>query len=221
MEQTKELARWSAEFGVELSSEQLGLFQTYLRELSAWNRKTNLTAIIKPQEIIVKHFLDSIACSKSIVDFATNSELLDIGSGAGFPGIPLKIVFPELTVTLLEPASKKIAFLRHMIGTLGLRSVKAIPKNLEAFAADHTNYKQFSYIISRAVNMSPMIDHCLELLSAEGRLILCRSKPFSETEERGSFEVERELSYDLPCGYGHRVLSILRYPDHVPRGTLA
>jgi 16S rRNA (guanine527-N7)-methyltransferase len=210
VEQTKELARWSAEFGVQLSLEQLGLFQTYLRELSAWNSKTNLTAITKPQEIIVKHFLDSIACSKSIVDLVTNSELLDIGSGAGFPGLPLKIVFPELTVTLVEPTSKKIAFLRHMTGTLGLRNVKAIPKTLQAFATDHTNHKKFSYIISRALDMSPIIDHCLELLSTEGRLILCRSKPFSEREELGGFEVERELSYDLPCGYGHRVLSILK-----------
>jgi 16S rRNA (guanine527-N7)-methyltransferase len=210
VEQTKELARWSSEFGVQLCPQQLELFHTYLRELSAWNSKTNLTSITQPQEIVVKHFVDSIACSKSIVDLVTNSELLDIGSGAGFPGLPLKIVFPEITVTLLEPTSKKIAFLRHMIGTLGLRHVKAIPKTLQAFAADQTSSGTFSYIISRALNMSPIIAHCLKLLTAEGRLILCRSKPFSEMEESGGLEVEQELSYDLPCGYGHRVLTILR-----------
>jgi 16S rRNA (guanine527-N7)-methyltransferase len=210
VEQTKELARWSSEFGVELSLEQLGFFQTYLRELIAWNSKTNLTAITQPREIIVKHFLDSIACSKSIVELARNSALLDIGSGAGFPGLPLKIVFPELPVTLLEQTSKKIAFLRHMIGTLGLKSVNAIPKTLQAFATDHTNHKKFSYIISRALNMSPMVDDCSELLSAEGRVILCRSKPFSEQEEFGGFQFDRELSYDLPCGHGHRVLTILK-----------
>ncbi|WP_447985434.1 16S rRNA (guanine(527)-N(7))-methyltransferase RsmG [Nitrospira sp. Nam74] len=212
MEQALELAHWSGEFGVKLSQEQLGLFQTYLRELRAWNRKTNLTAITDPQEIIVKHFLDSLACSKGLVDFSTNLELLDIGSGAGFPGLPLKIAMPELSVTLLEPASKKIAFLRHIVGTLQLKSVKAIPKTLEAFALDHTNHKKFSYVISRALNMSLIIERCLGLLSAEGRLILCRSKPLSETETPGMFEVERELSYDLPCGYGHRVLSILKRP---------
>lgn len=210
MEQTKELARWSSEFGVQLSLEQLGFFQTYLRELIAWNSKTNLTAITQPQEIIVKHFLDSIACSKSIVEFARNSALLDIGSGAGFPGLPLKIVFPELTVTLLEPTSKKIAFLRHMIGTLELKSIYAVPKTLQAFATDHINHQKFSYIISRALNMGPMLDNCLELLSTEGRVILCKSKPSSEQEELGGFQVERELSYDLPCGYGHRVLTILK-----------
>ncbi|MEP6888866.1 MAG: 16S rRNA (guanine(527)-N(7))-methyltransferase RsmG, partial [Nitrospirales bacterium] len=165
VEQTKELARWSSEFGVQLSLDQLGLFQTYLRELSAWTSKTNLTSITQPQEIIVKHFIDSIACSKSFVELLKNSELLDIGSGAGFPGLPLKIVFPELTVTLLEPTSKKIAFLRHMIGTLGLRNLKAIPKTLQAFATDHTSHGTFSYLISRALNMSPIIDHCLELLT--------------------------------------------------------
>ncbi len=169
VEQTKELARWSSEFGVQLSLHQLGLFQTYLRELSAWNSKTNLTAITQPQEIIVKHFVDSIACSKSIVELLPNSKLLDIGSGAGFPGLPLKIVFPELTVTLLEPTSKKISFLRHMIGTLGLRNIKAIPNTLQAFAADHASHGTFSYIVSRALNMDSMINRCLELLTAEGR----------------------------------------------------
>jgi 16S rRNA G527 N7-methylase RsmG len=97
-----------------------------------------------------------------------------------------------------------------MIGTLGLKSVNAIPKTLQAFATDHTNHKKFSYIISRALNMSPMVDDCSELLSAEGRVILCRSKPFSEQEEFGGFQVDRELSYDLPCGHGHRVLTILK-----------
>lgn len=208
MEQTKELARWSSEFGIQLSLEQLGLFQTYLRELIAWNSKTNLTAITQPREVIVKHFLDSIACSKSLVEL--DSELLDIGTGAGFPGLPLKIVCPGLAVTLLEPTSKKIAFLRHMIGTLELRNVKAIPKTIQALAADHTNHKTFSYIVSRAVNMSPIMDHSFELLKTGGRLILCRSKHFSENEKLGGFEVDRELPYDLPDGYGHRVLTILK-----------
>jgi 16S rRNA (guanine527-N7)-methyltransferase len=210
VEQNKELARWSSELGVQLSLHQLGLFQTYLRELNAWNSKTNLTSITKPEEIIIKHFVDSIACSKSIVKLLLNSNLLDIGSGAGFPGLPLKIVFPELIVTLLEPTSKKIAFLRHMIGTLGLRKIKATPNTLQGFATDHANHGMFSYIISRALNMDMMINRCLELLTAEGKLILCRSKPFSEDENSVEFEVESELSYDLPCGYGHRVLTTLK-----------
>jgi len=210
VEQTKELARWSSELGVELSLQQLRLFQAYLRELSVWNSKTNLTSITQPEEIIVKHFVDSIACSRSIVELLPNSKLLDIGSGAGFPGLPLKIVFPELIVTLLEPTSKKIAFLRHMIGTLGLRNIKAIPNTLQVFAMDHASHGMFSYIVSRALNMDMMINRCLKLLTAEGKLILCRSKPFSENENSAGFEVESELSYDLPCGYGHRVLTTLK-----------
>jgi 16S rRNA (guanine527-N7)-methyltransferase len=210
VEQTKELARWSSGFGVELSLQQLGLFQTYLRELSVWNSKTNLTSITQPEEIIVKHFVDSIACSRSIVELLPNSKLLDIGSGAGFPGLPLKIVFPELIVTLLEPTSKKIAFLRHMIGTLELEHIKAIPNTLQGFATDHGSHGMFSYIISRALNLDKMISRCLELLTAEGKLLLCRSKPFSGNENSAGFEVESELSYDLPCGYGHRVLTTLK-----------
>jgi 16S rRNA (guanine527-N7)-methyltransferase len=210
VEQTKELARWSSGFGVELSLQQLGLFQTYLRELSVWNSKTNLTSITQPEEIIVKHFVDSIACSKSIVELLPNSKLLDIGSGAGFPGLPLKIIFPELIVTLLEPTSKKIAFLRHMIGTLKLKNIRAIPNTLQVFATDHGSHGMFSYIVSRALNMDMMINRCLKLLTAEGKLILCRSKPFFENENSAEFEVESELSYDLPCGYGHRVLTTLK-----------
>lgn len=210
MEQTNELARWSLKFGVQLSLEQLGLFQTYLRELIYWNSKTNLTSITQPQEIIVKHFVDSIACSQSMGGLLANSTLLDIGSGAGFPGLPLKIVYPELTVTLLEPTSKKIAFLRHMIGTLGLRNVTAMPKTFQALASDYTYNGTFAYIISRALNISPIVDRCLELLTAEGKLVLCRSKPFSGNENSDRFEVDSELPYDLPCGYGHRVLTTLK-----------
>lgn len=210
VEQTKELARWSSEFGIQLSDEQLALFETYLHELSVWNSKTNLTSLTQSQEIIVKHFVDSLACINGIVIVDSNLRLLDIGSGAGFPGLPLKIAFPQISLFLLEPASKKIAFLRHMIGTLQLTNVKAIPKTLQAFAEDHGNYGMFSCVISRALNMGPIIDHCLELCAADGKLILCRSKPFSEKEELGGFEIDRELSYDLPCGYGHRVLTILK-----------
>jgi len=210
VEQTKGLARWSTEVGVQLSLQQLGLFQTYLRELSAWNSKTNLTSITQPEEIIIKHFVDSIACSKSIVELPPNSNLLDIGSGAGFPGLPLKIVFPELSVTLLEPTSKKIAFLRHVIGILELQNIKAIPNTLQVFATDHASHGMFSYIVSRALNIDTMLDYCLELLTAQGKVILCRSRPFSENETPAGFEVEGELSYDLPCGYGHRVLTTLK-----------
>lgn len=212
VEQAKELARWSADLGVPLSLDQLRLFQTYLHELTAWNRKTNLTSITQPQEIIVKHFVDSIACNKGIVDLIDDSELLDVGSGAGFPGLPLKIVCPELIVTLLEPASKKTSFLRHMIGTLHLTNVQAIPRTLQAFAAENTSERErkFSYIISRALNMTPIIRNCLKLLDSRGRVILCRSRSLPGSEDLGGLEIENELSYDLPCEYGHRVLSILK-----------
>jgi 16S rRNA (guanine527-N7)-methyltransferase len=213
VEQTGELARWSAEFGVQLSREQLGFFQIYLRELRDWNSKTNLTSITLPQEIIIKHFVDSLACSKAMVRLQKNAELLDLGSGAGFPGLPLKLAFPELTATLLEPASKKIAFLRHMIGTLELTNIKAVPATLQAFATDATQHRRYSYIISRALDMSPIIDLCWELLSNQGRLILCRSKPFRDNKMLSRFEVENELSYELPRGHGHRVLTILTRCD--------
>jgi 16S rRNA (guanine(527)-N(7))-methyltransferase GidB len=210
VEQAKGLAHWSLEFDVQLTLDQLNLFQVYLHELLAWNSKTNLTSITRPQEILVKHFVDSIACSKSMIELDNCSKVLDVGSGAGFPGVPLKIAFPQLAVTLLEPTSKKIAFLRHLIGTLELRNARAMPMSLQDFAADHANHGVFSNIISRALDMSQIIDHCLPLLTAGGRLILCRSKPFSENENAGRLEVASERSYDLPCGYGRRILTALK-----------
>lgn len=210
VEQTQRLAQWSSELGVQLSDDKLALFNTYLSELTAWNKKINLTAITEPQHILIKHFLDSILYSKGIVGRGTNSELLDIGSGAGFPGLPLKIVYPDLSVTLLEPTAKKIAFLRHLIGTLGLTKIKAIPQTLQSFAADNTNRKVFSYIVTRALNIRPMVDHCLRLLAGGGRLILSRSKVLEDNEMQDGLEVENAYAYELPYEYGCRVLTILR-----------
>ncbi|TAJ07613.1 MAG: 16S rRNA (guanine(527)-N(7))-methyltransferase RsmG, partial [Nitrospirae bacterium] len=105
--------------GVPLSRALADQCSVYFRELQAWNDKTNLTAITDEREIAVKHFLDSLVCSKAL-DHPEQARVMDVGSGAGFPGLPLKLMHPELDMTLLEPSQKKTAFLRHVIGTLEL-----------------------------------------------------------------------------------------------------
>ena len=218
MEQAKELAHWSAQFGVSLSSSQLDLFNIYLRELTAWNKKINLTSLTHTQEIVIKHFVDSIACAHNIRSIPGNS-FLDVGSGAGFPGLPLKIVYRDLNLTLLEPTSKKAAFLLHIIGTLQLNDAKVASETIQGFAEKKAYTKKFSHIMTRALDISSAIQHCIELLQDGGRLFLYRSKSLAELEYFNNFRVESEFFYDLPCGYGKRVLTVLKRSDDVPRGT--
>ncbi|NJN70131.1 MAG: hypothetical protein HC801_07560 [Nitrospira sp.] len=99
----------STNIGITLSSEQVRLFIEYLRHLQTWNRSINLTTIISDEEIVVKHFVDSFAALNA-VSINSGSRLLDVGTGAGFPGVPLKIVRPDLSITLIEPSHKKLPF---------------------------------------------------------------------------------------------------------------
>src|SRR5574338_1509745 len=111
----------STEIGVPLSSEQVQRFMIYLRQLQFWNQSFNLTSISLDDEIIIKHFVDSLAALRA--DIKIGARLLDVGTGAGFPGIPLKIARLDLNITLIEPASKKSSFLRFIIGLLRLENV--------------------------------------------------------------------------------------------------
>src|SRR5574337_1146117 len=111
--------------GLDLSPPQVAAFRTYAAELAAWNLKFNLTAIKNPAEVEIKHFLDSLTCLLAIraARHSSNFTLIDVGTGAGFPGIPLKIACPEMRLTLVESVGKKVAFLEHVAGRLGLNQV--------------------------------------------------------------------------------------------------
>lgn len=192
--------------GIDLSTDQIASFDFYLRELQEWNAKTNLTAIDDRDEIIVKHFVDSMLSGQALFRKTQRTTVLDVGSGAGFPGIPLKIACPELHVTLLEPNQKKISFLRHMVGSLALEDVKVVSKTLQEISSLESYSHSFHNVISRAFNVLASVHFCRPLLNKEGRVILCRSKSLGHTIP--SFTLN-ELSYELPAGYGSRVLSIL------------
>src|SRR6266852_5892401 len=112
------------QLGLELGEQQLDQFLRYQQELLEWNTRINLTAITDPEEVLIKHFLDSL--SLLLVYDRPAVRLLDIGSGAGFPGLPLKLVRPQWRVTLLEATGKKVAYLRHMVETLQLEGVEAV-----------------------------------------------------------------------------------------------
>jgi len=181
----------------------------YYQELLKWNSKMNLTAIKGVKEIAVKHFLDSLACSKALA-LQGQASLLDVGSGAGFPGLPLKILHPQLSLTLLEPNEKKTSFLRHIIGTLHLSSAAVISKNLRDLAGAATKPGKFSCIITRAVSAAQILPSFVALLGERGRVILCRTKPLDVDPGRHGLTVTRELDYELPYGFGHRILTVLQ-----------
>jgi 16S rRNA (guanine527-N7)-methyltransferase len=157
---------------IEIDKRKTEKFATHAIELMKWNQKTNLTAIIDPFEIAVKHFLDSIVPVKII---PSNASLLDIGTGGGFPGIPLKIILPSLSVTMIDASRKKVSFLKHIIRTLELKNIDAFHIRAEEFANKPGVKNKFDVIISRALSsMTSFAMTALPFLNKEGAIIAMR-----------------------------------------------
>jgi len=203
------LIEGTAIFGIKLDQNQISSLVSYYRELDRWSQKVNLTAIHDTKEIAIKHFIDSLLYSQAL-ERRKNALLLDVGSGAGFPGLPLKILAPELHMTLLEPNEKKTSFLRHIIGTLDLKDVSVISKNLRDFSRMTAQHGRFSYITTRAVEAMQVLPFSSVLLEEQGRVVLCLAKPLDRDPAEYGFKLSRELNYELPHGCGHRVLTVLQ-----------
>jgi len=135
-------------FDLDLDRHHTELFAAHAKELLHWNNTINLTTITDPFEVAVKHFVDSLAPAKRI---SPGASLLDIGSGSGFPGIPLKIVLPSLAVTLIDASRKRVNFLKHVIRTLKLGGIEAVHIRAEDLADDPAYRKRFDTITSRAL----------------------------------------------------------------------
>lgn len=157
------------DLGVQIDREKIEQFSIHALELMEWNRKINLTAITDPKAIAVKHFLDSIAPAPMI---PRNASLLDIGSGGGFPGIPLKILIPSLSVSMIDASRKKVNFLKHIIRRLELENIGAVHVRAEELAEKPEFQVTFDVIISRALSSMPdFIDLALPLLDKKGVII--------------------------------------------------
>jgi len=144
------LAHGAQRLGLELTPEQLDSFELYYRELTEWNQRVNLTAIIDYEEVQVKHFLDSLTLAP-VLPSQAGLHLLDIGTGAGLPGLPLKILYPGLRLTLVDSVAKKTAFLRHLVGRLGLEGVEVVTGRAEDLARQEAHRERFEVVVSRGV----------------------------------------------------------------------
>ncbi|MDM8518040.1 16S rRNA (guanine(527)-N(7))-methyltransferase RsmG [Desulfobacterales bacterium HSG16] len=164
-----------------VNREMAGMFAEHADELALWNRKTNLTAIVNPADVAVKHFIDSVAAAPFI---PPDSFVLDIGSGAGFPAIPLKVVLPSIKVLMIDASRKKISFLKQVIYRLKLDRIEALHIRAENLACkNQTNRKNLNYenafdvIICRAFsNLDSFIDMALPLVSEKGKIIALKGK---------------------------------------------
>jgi 16S rRNA (guanine527-N7)-methyltransferase len=158
--------------GLTLTQRQRQAFHLYHKELVSWNTRFNLTAITDSEGIQIRHFLDSLSCLLAIGDVGRGQSLIDIGSGAGFPGLPLKIVQPAFRLTLLEATGKKADFLRHMVNLLDLRDVTVIHARAEQIGRDPLHREAYDWVTARAVAAMPtLVEYLLPLCRLGGHCL--------------------------------------------------
>ncbi len=173
---TELLAKGAAELGVPLTELQLHKFRTLANELQKWNNKINLTAVTADEQIVVKHFLDSLTLRQVIGE---TGRLLDLGSGGGFPALPLKIVLAELEVVSVDAVAKKIMFQRHMGRLLALQGFTAIHERGERLVQDYSGH--FDWVVSRAfADLASFVRLALPLLKEDGRIIAMKGSRGAE-----------------------------------------
>ncbi|GFI37625.1 ribosomal RNA small subunit methyltransferase G [Lachnospiraceae bacterium] len=190
------------ELSLTFSERQIKQFEDYYRILIEWNHVMNLTAITEYEEAVEKHFIDSLSIINA-VDFSEIFNIIDIGTGAGFPGIPLKIAFPDINITLLDSLNKRVKFLNEVIEQLGLNNINAIHGRAEDYAKQKEYREQYDLCVSRAVaNLSTLSEYCLPYVKINGLFIPYKS---------GDIDVELEKSEHAVSILGGVVSDVIRF----------
>ena len=175
---------------IELSEKQAEQFEQYYEMLIAKNEVMNLTAITEFEEVVQKHFIDSVMI-KEVRELGDNEKWSDVGTGAGFPGIPLKIVYPQLQVTLLDSLNKRVKFLQEVVDALGLEQVEALHGRAEEYAKKVEYREQYDCCVSRAVaNLASLSEYCLPFVKVGGAFVPYKSGKIQEEIEAAGKAVE-------------------------------
>lgn len=209
--------------GIELTETQLAQFRTYFEELVEWNEKMNLTAITDQSSVYLKHFYDSISAA-FYLDFTKQMKVCDVGAGAGFPSIPLKICFPQIEVTIVDSLNKRIQFLEHMSTKLGLSGVQFVHARAEDFGQSEHREK-YDLVTARAVaRLSVLAELCVPLVKNGGLFAAMKaaSAPDELKDAEGALEklgVKKENVYSflLPIEESERHIQVFRKFKTTPK----
>lgn len=201
------------EKGINLSSEQQQQFESYFQLLISWNKKVNLTAITDREEVVIKHFYDSLTPS-FFFEFADNASICDVGSGAGFPAIPLKIMFPNLRVTIVDSLNKRLLFLEEVKKQLHLENISFFHDRAETFAHRTAVREQFDWVVARAVaNLAVLCEYCLPLVRQGGSFLALKGGQADEEIHDASAAIrilggalKRQCAIELPGHCGSRLI---------------
>lgn len=209
--------------GIDLTEKQIQQFISYYEKLVEWNEMMNLTAITEYDEVMKKHFIDSMTLIKAF-DVNQSASVIDVGTGAGFPGLVLKIAYPNLKITLLDSLNKRIQFLNEVIGNLGLDGVETIHGRAEDFAKPDKLREKYDLCVSRAVaNLSTLSEYCLPFVKENGLFISYKSEKIQEEMVKADKaisilggKIERQVEFTLPDSDIYRNLFIIRKVKKTP-----
>lgn len=218
---TKIFNNYLEKLNLTLTEEQIEKFYNYMNLLIEWNKKINLTAIVEPKGIILKHFIDSLTIEKYI---KKGENIIDVGTGAGFPGIPLKIAREDLKITLADSLNKRINFLNEVINKLNLKDIETIHTRAEELGKNKKYREKFDIATSRAVaNMSTLSEYLIPFIKVKGRCICMKSSDIDTELENAKkainilgCEIESKDKFNLPNSDLGRSVIILRKVKNTP-----
>ncbi len=221
---TKEFENGLHMLGISLCEAQMEQFLLYYEMLTEWNQRMNLTAITGFADVTEKHFLDSLCLVKAVPELR-DQRIMDVGTGAGFPGIPLKIAFPGLDVVMIDSVGKKLHFVDELIKKLGLSNAKTVHGRAEDLGREAEYRQQFDLCVSRAVsNLSVLAEYCLPFVKTGGRFVAYKSADVKEECEQAAKavtlfggEMALPLVYSLPGREEARSLICIQKNKGTPR----